>query len=598
MGSTEFPVDDLGLYTFFNGDKPSHLVIPHYQRGYSWEIKHLDDFWGDLDAVRSDPTNEYYFGNIVGIKDKDTTGLLKYQLVDGQQRIATCAILLVVIRDLYMKIGSSIVKESEKEIFNLKNPKSSDYHYKIKLDDDDNDYFKDTILATIDPKVLDKKEYVKKSDTHAFSTRNKLKKAYIFFHDAIWSKIETMSLVEQEAELNEIRSTLRTNFVVTLLQVEKESKAYVLFDRLNSRGRELAQSDLVKDYILSQVSDNVKTGKSEISLKDAIKIWGDISNSHKKNSSDLNDFLHHYLNAFETKNDKGKYSFNSKNKLYDKLGIISKHTSGEKLLKNLRDANILYKIIRDGTSHSKISNLCRDDLFWLKGLGVKIVYPLLLVGLKKFKKNDFEKLTSLCLKYMFRVKTVMNVNASQLEQELAEIAFCVYHKNMTVSQIKDKLIQSSNNPSHETFQSQMKDIEFSKSSHQKYLLVKLIEHDQPRSVTDITAVASASVEHIMPRKIKDDWHNYIIKHNGDVKNKNDAEIFQKKYLNSLGNLTIVSLPKNSSLGNKPYDDKMKKYLASQIGMTSELKKYPIWNLKSIKKRQEKFSEQARKIWKL
>ena len=228
------------------------------------------------------------------------------------------------------------------------------------------------------------------------------------------------------------------------------------------------------------------------------------------------------------------------------MGIISKHTSGEKLLKNLRDANILYKIIRDGTSHSKISNLCRDDLFWLKGLGVKIVYPLLLVGLKKFKKNDFEKLTSLCLKYMFRVKTVMNVNASQLEQELAEIAFCVYHKNMTVSQIKDKLIQSSNNPSHETFQSQMKDIEFSKSSHQKYLLVKLIEHDQPRSVTDITAVASASVEHIMPKKIKDDWHNYIIKHNDAVKNKNDAEIFQKKYLNVLGNLTIVSLPLGSS----------------------------------------------------
>jgi len=356
--------------------------------------------------------------------------------------------------------------------------------------------------------------------------------------------------------------------------------------------------NLVKDFILSLVNDEEKAGKSKTSLKDAIKIWNVISRSHKKNVSDLNDFLHHYLNAFETKNTKGEYSFNSKKNVYDKLGIVSKNSSGVELLENLRDANILYKIIRDGTPYPKISNLCSDDLFWLKSLSVKIVYPLLLVGLKKFQKNDFEKLTSLCLKYMFRVKTVMNVNASQLEQELTEIAFCVYHKNMTVSQIKDKLIQSSNNPSHETFQSQMKDIEFSKSSHQKYVLVQLIEHDQPRSVTDVTAIIRTSVEHIMPRKIKDDWHNYIIEHNDDVKNNDDALVFQKKYLSSLGNLTIVSLPKNSSLGNKPYDDKIKKYLASQICMTSELKKYPIWNLKSIKKRQEKFSEKAKIIWRL
>jgi len=596
MGSTEFPVDDQGLYIFFNGDKPSHLVIPHYQRGYSWELKHLDDFWGDLDAVRSDPSNEYFFGTIVGIKDKDTTGLLKYQLVDGQQRMATCAILLVVIRDLYMKISSAIVKESEKEIFNLKEEKSSDYHYKIKLDDDDNDYFKDFILATIDPNVLDKREYVKTSDTNAFSTRNNLKKAYIFFYDAIWSKIGTMSLAEQEGELNEIRSTLRTNFVVALLQVEKESKAYVLFDRLNSRGKELALSDLVKDFILSKINDDEKTGKSETSLEDAIKIWGTISKSHKKNTSPLNDFLHHYLNAFETKNNKGEYSFNHKNKLYDKIDMISKKSSGEKLLKSLRDVNILYKIIRDGKSYPKISNSCKSNLLWLKSLNVKIVYPLLLVGLKKFQKNDFEKLTSLCLKYMFRAKTVMNVNASQLEKELTEIAFCVYHKNMTVSQVQDKLIQSSNNPSHETFTSQMKDMEFSKSSHMAYALGQLIEYDQPASVTDVTP--KTSVEHIMPGTTNDDWLDYIVKHNDDVKNKDDAAMFQKKYLNYLGNLTIISLPKNISLSNKPYDDKMKKYITSIIAMTSGLKKYPIWNLQSIKKRQEEFSKKAKIIWKL
>jgi uncharacterized protein with ParB-like and HNH nuclease domain len=597
MGGTDYPVDDQGLHTFFSGDKPSHLAVPHYQRGYSWQQEHIDDFWGDLMEVKADPSEEYFFGSIVAIKDKTASGLLKYQLVDGQQRMATCAVLLTVIRDIYLKIGSALVKESEKEIFNLKRTKSDEYYYKIKLDDDDNDYLKNAIFETIDPKAMDKKDYVSKYDTQGFATRKNLKNAYIFFHKTIWEKINLWSLKQQEEELNDLRSILRTNFVVALLQVEKESKAYVLFDRLNSRGKDLALSDLVKDSILSLIDEEIKKGVCSIPLKDAIKMWKDISQSYLKKTSPLNDFLHHYLNAFETKNNKGKYKFNTKNKLYDKIHEITKKTSGEEFLKNLKNKNSTYKILKEAKPYPKISNEAKINLNWLKSLNVKIVYPLLMVGLEKFQKNDFEKLTSLCLKYMFRTKTVANVNASTLENEFAELAFEVYHNNMKLKEVRTRLVNSPNNPSPESFYSQMRDMEFQKSSHKAYALGQIIEHEQPVSVTDISP--RSSIEHIMPQTLNDEWLKYIQTHNpAEVKNKDGAKVFQKRYLNYLGNCAIISLSKNISLGNKPYDEKVKKYGLSQITMTKSISKFTVWNLKSIMKRQTDFAKKAQIIWKL
>jgi uncharacterized protein with ParB-like and HNH nuclease domain len=73
--------------------------VPKYQRNYAWERDHLDDFFSDIDKCidnrRNDETKSHFFGGVVTVKKGITsTSDEKYQLVDGQQRIATFYIMM------------------------------------------------------------------------------------------------------------------------------------------------------------------------------------------------------------------------------------------------------------------------------------------------------------------------------------------------------------------------------------------------------------------------------------------------------------------------------------------------------------------------
>ena len=604
MAETRFDTRDKYLYEFFSAEKETFLEVPHYQRGYSWSEKNYEDFWQDLESVR-ESGDEYFFGNIIVLQE-ESGKLSKYKLVDGQQRMATSSIFLTVIRDLYMKINSSLFEEVEKELFNSKRTPSDQYYYKIQLDIDDNQFLKDVIFAKVGSLITDKYEYVKKSKT-IYKTNKNLKNCYLYFYDLILKEIDSKAKIEQENYLNDLRSTLRTDFVITRTIVEETNEAYTLFDRVNNRGKKLSNSDLIKDFLFSLIEDDVTHGRSVITMKDAEKYWNDLFKKFKRDTSLLNDFLHSYLNAHHTtiveKDEKTlevvkKYQMVNKLKGYQKFTEITKNISAAELLKDISLKSEIYQILKiEPKLDSQISNITKQNLLWLNGLGVKIVYPILMAGYEKYTKNDFEKLTSYCLKYMFRAKTIARVNPSTLEKELGHLAFEIRENSTNVEVIRENLQKSSNNPTDASFFERMKIISFSSPSHATYALCQIIEYEQSKRITDV--VPSQSCEHIMPQDISK-WKEYI-KNNNSLKYDEEIKEFVDKYLERLGNLTIISLPKNTGQSNKPYDEKKVKYGLSLIEMTKELSSleiYKIWNADAINKRQEKMAEKAIKIWKL
>ena len=84
------------------------LEIPDYQRPYSWDSKQLSDLWEDLDLLGKSGT--HYAGTLVLRRCLDAAGqpeqsmdragevLEHYEVVDGQQRLTTCLILLDRLR--------------------------------------------------------------------------------------------------------------------------------------------------------------------------------------------------------------------------------------------------------------------------------------------------------------------------------------------------------------------------------------------------------------------------------------------------------------------------------------------------------------------
>ncbi|RYD38432.1 MAG: DUF262 domain-containing protein [Verrucomicrobiaceae bacterium] len=82
---------------FFPGDRALPLSVPDYQRAYSWEEKQTALFIADLAKYHS-LRGKYYFGHFIVELDEDTAG--RWEIVDGQQRITTFVLFLMVCRVL------------------------------------------------------------------------------------------------------------------------------------------------------------------------------------------------------------------------------------------------------------------------------------------------------------------------------------------------------------------------------------------------------------------------------------------------------------------------------------------------------------------
>src|SRR6266567_3074502 len=117
-----------GMYEAFNsqsknigellgGNQRAKLVVPQFQRGYSWEKKHVEAFWTDITTFQKESRvkggpDKYFLGPIVLQQEsKDTIHLL-----DGQQRLATATILFSAIRDAARELNIQAATDFARDV--------------------------------------------------------------------------------------------------------------------------------------------------------------------------------------------------------------------------------------------------------------------------------------------------------------------------------------------------------------------------------------------------------------------------------------------------------------------------------------------------
>lgn len=92
--------------------------VPKYQRGYAWDDEAIDDFIDDLakclNARRNGKQRHHFFGGIVTVrKDAPNSNRSNYEVIDGQQRLASFVMLsAVVIRSMRNIVGELTKKSS------------------------------------------------------------------------------------------------------------------------------------------------------------------------------------------------------------------------------------------------------------------------------------------------------------------------------------------------------------------------------------------------------------------------------------------------------------------------------------------------------
>jgi len=90
--SKNFDFNTLGIASVL---KLHRIAVPPYQREYAWEQENVDQLYDDL-ALAKLEGRDYFLGTIVTIPREGENVL---EIIDGQQRLTTTAILLAAIRD-------------------------------------------------------------------------------------------------------------------------------------------------------------------------------------------------------------------------------------------------------------------------------------------------------------------------------------------------------------------------------------------------------------------------------------------------------------------------------------------------------------------
>src|ERR1700676_2630475 len=138
------PLDDINIRL----DGLGHLIadkaisVPTYQRAYAWEEKHVRSLFQDIGAAIRTSQKEYFLGSIVAAPSADGT-----EVVDGQQRLATAAILLAAIRDYFTSKGDiDRAKQIETTYLITKDFRTQEPLPRLKLNSLDRDFFVRTVL--------------------------------------------------------------------------------------------------------------------------------------------------------------------------------------------------------------------------------------------------------------------------------------------------------------------------------------------------------------------------------------------------------------------------------------------------------------------
>ena len=254
--------------------------VPQFQRDYSWEQDNWEDLWNDIELA-AETASAHYMGSVVL---QSSTGK-EFSIIDGQQRFTTLTIITLAVIDAIQKLADRGIEISEnkeridilmRQYIGQKDPTSLSYSSKLFLNENNDGFFQNRLIGFKDPVNIKKL-----SDSEGLMWNS-----YQFYKQKIERRFKKNNGGEYASFLNNVVGELMIFIQIT---VEDELNAYTVFETLNSRGVELTSTDLLKNYLFSQVA------KSETDLKQIKTQWKKIIDAI--GLKEFPNFLRYYLLA-------------------------------------------------------------------------------------------------------------------------------------------------------------------------------------------------------------------------------------------------------------------------------------------------------------
>ncbi|GAA9213755.1 DUF262 and DUF1524 domain-containing protein [Helicobacter pylori] len=547
--------DATTLLKFIEDNQKNQLVIPIYQRVYSWEKEQCKQLWDDIIKIGgSDQIEGHFIGFILYVLDGITHSNNVLLIIDGQQRLTTITLLLTALRDHLNDEDEFLKKFSRQKIQNrylINSDKDGDKKFRLILSDSD----KDTLLSLID------KDKRKPSESSSKIVEN-----FKLFEEWVSKNTD---------KLETIFKGLDKLMIVEIALEKEKDEPQLIFESMNSKGMELAQTDLIKNYVVMETEIEKQEGFYN-------KYWRAMEENFKQNKKWFDRFVRHYLTikTRDTPNINKVYVTLKDYQQKEGIGI-------EDLLKDLQKycgyfCQIVFKKEADKDLNKALS--------FLVDLEMDVIYPLLLELYSDYSdgvlsKDDFKRSIALIESYICR-RAVCGLGTNSLNKVFPSFTKHI-QKDQYFESLKahfGSLTEKQRFPNNDEFKKLFITIDFYKFKKNKYFFERLENFDTKEPVN----TKGLTIEHIMPQKLTEEWERDL--------GENFQEI-HNKYLHTIGNLTLTGY--NQEYSNKFFQEKKgmeKGFKDSPLILNQGLRDLKSFGEEEIKKRANDLADLALKIW--
>ncbi|NCC62013.1 MAG: DUF262 domain-containing protein [Verrucomicrobiae bacterium] len=553
--------------------KSPQFSIPIYQRTYSWTDKECRQLWEDIIRTGNrDDIPSHFVGSVVYITQNPNETILSPSsllVIDGQQRLTTLTLLLAALAD-YLNSQPAESKEpiegfSPNKIISyylINKEEEGEKRYKLILTQTD----KESLIALISDKELPKEHSVRIAEN--FELLKKL-------------------IAQEKGKLVILCKGLAKLMVVEVALNRAYDNPQLIFESMNSTGKELSQADLIRNFVLMGLENNLQADLYD-------KYWRpmEISFGQEAYTEYFDDFMRHYLTLINGE-------IPRKGEVYEAFKEYSRSTKAtnggiESLVAEIRRYSRFFCAMAfDKESDPSL----REAFYDLKNLKVDVAYPFLLELYNRYdlgllSKEDFLTLVRTVESYVFR-RVICSIPTNSLNKTLADFAAQAksFEGDGLVDFLNAKfhgLVSYKRFPNDEEFRKDISTIDLYNRVRARttYCLRKLENHRRKEKVN----LEEYSIEHIMPQNpsLPEQWRSDL----GE-----DWERVHNSWLHTLGNLTLTGY--NSEYSDRSFAEKRDMeggFKDSPLKLNEGLGNTEKWDENTIISRGQRLSDLALKVW--
>ena len=543
--------------------------VPPYQRDYSWDQENWEDLWDDLATVE-ESREDHYMGTIV----LETGERKQFRIIDGQQRMATLSILILACVDYLESLASRGVDTTankeraallESSYLGAKDPASLRITPKLKLNANDDDFFQLNLAQRKPPQG---------GLRGLRDSERLLWNCFQFFKGKVEEKFSTMQEGQQVAAF--VSEVVTERLVFISVRVQDQLSAYAVFETLNSRGLELTETDLLKNYLLS-LADRLSKSQMDPVLRQWARITARIG------IASFPEFLCHHLNShrqYVRQQQLFKTIKRDITTLDDVFALLDRLETDAAWFEGLKDFSNQFWLDYPGAKEQvRVLNLFNVSQYTPLVFAAKDAFPA---------PQDVVEILRYCAIVSVRFNGVSRRSTHQLEEIYNRAALQV--RGGTAKTLV--AVRHSLRPIYipdEEFEADFAALKLrNRSTSGKRLRYMLAKIERQLSGVDISDEGMiATVEHILPENPAEvGWEHF------------NTEAHDRSY-ERIGNYSLLERGLNAQqAGNAAFQQKQTVYTRSQYRTSKELDQFPDWTEETIATRQAELAKVAKSIWAL